>query len=378
MENPKALQHRLMVFAPTCRAVSETFVRANLQGLPFDLTAFFGDERPLSHPWRLAYGLAILLSKAFTRLRWLRLASWPASVVSFVLIRLYRPQAVMVEFGFEAVRVMEACAWTGVPMVVHFRGSDASAHGRLGLLSERYRRLFCIAAGVVVKSKPMAQTLERLGVSPENLLISPSGANPKLFYGSDPAKAPNVLLAVGRFVNKKGPLHTIRSFYLLRVKAPELNAKLMMVGEGPLLSAAQILIEKLHLESSIELLGARNQDQVAELMREVRAFVQHSLVAPDGDSEGSPVAVMEAQISGLPVVATRHAGIPEVVLDGQTGLLVDEGDEQAMAEAMQVILSDGALAAQLGKAGQVRAKQLFKIDNHLNDITELLLSLIEN
>ncbi len=125
---------RLLVFAPTRRAPTETFVRANLHGLPFEITAYFGDERPLSDPCRLAYGLAIFASKALTRLGLLRLATLPGSLVAWCLIRRHQPDVLMVEFGFEAVRVMEACAWSGVPMVVHFRGSDASAQGRLGLL----------------------------------------------------------------------------------------------------------------------------------------------------------------------------------------------------------------------------------------------------
>ena len=79
-------------------------------------------------------------------------------------------------------------------------------------------------------------------------------------------------------------------------------------------------------------------------MRQVRGFVQHSIVAPDGDSEGNPVAVMEAQLSGLPVVATRR-GIPEVVRDGETGLLVSEGDVDGMAVAMRRLVLEPALAA---------------------------------
>ena len=127
---------RLLVLAPTRRAASETFIRANLEGLPFATTAFFGDERPLRSPWRLVYGSAILLSKLLTRLRCPWLATWPASWVTWALIHRCRPDAVLVEFGFEAVRVMEACAWTGVPLVVHFRGSDASASNRRGMLEE--------------------------------------------------------------------------------------------------------------------------------------------------------------------------------------------------------------------------------------------------
>ena len=379
MENHTSLPHSLLVLAPSGRAVSETFVRANLQGLPFNVTAFFGDERPLKRPWRLAYGIAILLSKACTRLRWLRLASWPASVVTFGLIRSYRPQAVMVEFGFEAVRVMEACAWTGVPLVVHFRGSDASAQDRLGLLNRRYRRLMRIAAGVIVKSQPMAQTLLALGARPDRLLISPSGANPALFKGSAPATAPPVFLAVGRFVEKKGPLHTIQAFSRLNVAGlpMEQHPQLWMVGEGPLLAKAKTLVQSLALQERVHLLGLRTQEEVAALMREVRGFVQHSLVASDGDCEGSPVAVMEAQLSGLPVVATRHAGIPEVVLDGESGYLVDEGDVAAMAAAIARLIEDPALAARLGDCGRRRVQEGFTIDHHLDELSKLLLKVMD-
>ena len=108
-------------------------------------------------------------------------------------------------------------------------------------------------------------------------------------------------------------------------------------------------------------------------MRHVRAFVQHSLVASDGDSEGNPVAVMEAQLSGLPVIATRHAGIPEVVVDGVTGVLVAEGDVEAMANAMLTLLEEPMLAQQFGQAGQKRAREHFTVEHHLRDVTELLL-----
>ncbi len=126
-----SLQH-LLVFAPTRRAASETFVRANLEGLPFAVKAYFGDERPWGQPDRLAYGLSVLLSKVCTRLGLLRLAGWPAAVVAQMLIARHRPDVVLAEFGFHAVRVMEATHSLGVPLVVHFRGSDLSAAGKLG------------------------------------------------------------------------------------------------------------------------------------------------------------------------------------------------------------------------------------------------------
>ena len=364
----------LLVFAPTRRATSETFIRANLAGLPMRCIAYFGDEWPLNRPLQSLYATAIVLSKLLTQIRLLRAASWPAACVAWLLIRRYRPDAVQAEFGFEAVRVMEACAWSGVPMVVHFRGSDASARRRLNLLRQRYSRLMSIAAGVIVKSRTMADTLMALGAPAENILVSPSGANTDLFYGSAPVAAPPVLLSVGRFVAKKGPLQTIRSFaQVCRELGPrEPKLALWMVGDGPLLKPAQALVIALGLQDRVRFFGVQPQMRVAELMREVRGFVQHSMVAPDGDSEGNPVAVMEAQLSGLPVVATRHAGIPEVVLDGVTGLLVAEGDVSGMSMAIAQLLEDPQLCSRLGKAGCARVQAGFTLEHHLHDLSLFL------
>ena len=371
---------RLLVLAPTARATSETFVRANLKGLPFEMTAYFGDEFSISAPTRFLYSCSVGCSKLLTRLHCLRLACLPAALVAWGLIRRHRPNAVLVEFGFEAVRVMNACAWSGVPLVVHFRGSDASAQVSLGLLKKRYRRLLKISAGVIVKSRPMAATLLELGARSDCLLISPSGANTTLFYGSSPAQSPPVLLAVGRFVPKKGPLHTIRAFSMFcdDLNSEYLAPELWMVGDGPLLAAARSLVKELGLNHSVRFFGECSQTRVAELMREVRLFVQHSIVAPDGDSEGSPVAVMEAQLSGLPVVATRHAGIPEVVVEEETGLLVNEGDERAMADAMARLALDPCLAARLGECGRRRVQELFTIKHHLEEVTTLLRRVMAN
>ena len=369
-------QGSLLVFAPSRRAVSETFVRANLAGLPFHIRAWFGDERPLGQPLRGVYGWSILLSKVLTRLGLLRLAGLPAAWVAWLLIRLDPPDVVLAEFGFEAVRVMEACSWAGVPLVVHFRGSDASARTRIGRLAHRYRRLFTIAGGVIVKSRPMLERLEQLGASRDQILISPSGADAALFHGSQPQAASPVLLAVGRFVAKKGPLLTLQSFHRCLQRWNGNGAEdpmLWMVGEGPLLSEARRFVDQSGMENSVVFAGACSQQEVAERMRQVRAFVQHSLVASDGDSEGNPVAVMEAQLSGLPVIATRHAGIPEVVLDGETGVLVAEGDVDAMADAMLTLLEKPMLAQQFGQAGQKRAREHFTVEHHLRDVTELLL-----
>ena len=142
---------RLLIFAPSRRAYSETFVRSNIKKLPFHTLAYFGDEYFSRSPLACAYGLSIFLSKILTRLGCLQLATLPASLVATLLIYRHKPDAVMAEFGFHAVRIMES-ARVGVPLLVHFRGSDASANRYIKVLHQRYRRLFSLTSGFWLKT----------------------------------------------------------------------------------------------------------------------------------------------------------------------------------------------------------------------------------
>jgi glycosyltransferase involved in cell wall biosynthesis len=97
-------------------------------------------------------------------------------------------------------------------------------------------------------------------------------------------------------------------------------------------------------------------------MGRVRGAVLHSVTTSDGDVEGTPVSVLEAGAAGLPVVATRHAGIADVVLDGETGLLVAERDVAGMADAVLALIRDPARAAALGRRGRERVAAEFSLD----------------
>ena len=367
---------RVLVLAPTRRARTETFVRANLARLPFAVEACFGDEVPWREPLKALYGLAVLISKILTRLGWLRLATLPPSGVAMLLVRRHRPDVVMVEFGFHAVRVMEL-ARTGVPLAVHFRGADASAERYVKRLEQRYRRLFQLTSAVIVKNQTMRSRLIALGAQPAHVLISPSGADEQRFQGATPASMPPRFLAVGRFVSKKGPLDTLEAFALMRKLTGKADAcRLVMVGDGPLLAEARERAHQLGLEQMVQFPGVLSPDAVAEQMRRSRVFVQHSRTAEDGDEEGCPVSVMEAQLCGLPVVATRHGGIPDVVVDQQTGRLVAEGDRMGMAEAMALLADRPDLAGAWGAAGQRRGRARFTVGHHVDQVSALLHTLV--
>jgi glycosyltransferase involved in cell wall biosynthesis len=97
-----------------------------------------------------------------------------------------------------------------------------------------------------------------------------------------------------------------------------------------------------------------------------------------GDSEGTPLAVIEAGASGLPIVATRHAGIKDVVIEGITGILVDEGDVEGMAEGMIQMARDPALAAQYGEKASQRVREEFEISKQLGKLGALLASVVRD
>jgi glycosyltransferase involved in cell wall biosynthesis len=101
-------------------------------------------------------------------------------------------------------------------------------------------------------------------------------------------------------------------------------------------------------------------------------FIQHSIVAFNGDSEGTPVGVLEGMAAGLPVVSTFHAGIPDVVQHEYTGYLVDENDIDVMAHYMMKICDDRNLAKKMGQAGKERIKNHFTLEKHLNTINQLI------
>jgi len=118
------------------------------------------------------------------------------------------------------------------------------------------------------------------------------------------------------------------------------------------------------------------QIKVAEILRGARAFVQHSLTASCGDSEGTPVAILEAQASRLPVISTFHKGITDTVLDGKTGLLSEEGNVQQMADNMLLLAKDPVLAGRMGYEARDHALLHYSIQKSISSLDQIIRNVI--
>jgi glycosyltransferase involved in cell wall biosynthesis len=134
-----------------------------------------------------------------------------------------------------------------------------------------------------------------------------------------------------------------------------------IVGDGPLRASLATRIAELQLGSQVRLTGALVHDAVIDRYRQATVFALPCVTGADGDRDGIPNVILEAMAMGLPVVSTRHSGIPEAVQDGRSGLLVPTGDPQALADAIAHLIEDQVLRDRLGRRGRQRVKEDFDV-----------------
>jgi colanic acid/amylovoran biosynthesis glycosyltransferase len=361
------------VISPQENAYSQTFIRAHKDYLPAETKSLYASDYenvsdelgPLVRP-----ALARRLRRALLRRSFNLDSNYFQQQALQRFLKQNRIEAVLAEFGPTAIVIMDACRQMNVPLIAHFHGFDAYRQQTLETYGPRYKELFKIAAAIVVVSRDMQAQLKRLGAPVEKIHYNSCGVETSFFSGADPLRNPPTFIAVGRFVSKKAPHLTLLAFKQMLEEVPD--ARLIMIGDGPLWEACYQMTRSLGLTRAVELPGPKSHSDVAAAMQKARAFVQHSIQTQDGDSEGTPVAVLEAAASGLPVIATRHAGIKEAVLDQKTGLLVDEGDIKAMAEHMVRLAQDAQLAANLGQAGREWVSSEYSMEKSIKTLWHII------
>lgn len=164
-------------------------------------------------------------------------------------------------------------------------------------------------------------------------------------------KERDLIVHVARLVEKKGTSVLLNA--MEKVVASRPSARLIVIGDGPLRFDLEAQVDRLGLARNVSFLGAVPHSEATSWIARASVVAVPSIVASDGDCEGLPTVLFEAGALATAVVATRHSGIPEAVVDGQTGLLVDERDVEGLAEALEKSLSDPDRAATMG--GNARA-----------------------
>ena len=240
------------------------------------------------------------------------------------------------------------------PIVVSFHGFDASrwvvTHG-----PGCYEKLFSEDVLVMPVSGYLAGRLEKLGCPSEKIQIHHTGVKLEEFPLAEREPAvggPVKLLSIGRFVEKKGLEYGIRAVARVRRERPDRKIVYRIVGDGELAGDLMRLIERLGLNDCVELLGPRSHREIPSLLRESDVFLLPSVRSAEGDEEGIPVSLMEAMATGLPVVSTLHAGIPELVEEGVSGFLAPERDEETLARRIIDLVDHPERWPEMGRQGR--------------------------
>lgn len=308
----------------------------------------FTRRAPLSPMDRLHLPLAAVTGYLRDRTSRQPFGTGRAALIDF--LRAQKTEAILAEFGTQALVVARLANDMGLPVFTYFRGTDASRVLRSSRMVDAYRRMMPRLDAVFSVSQFLLDNLARHGITHPNCHVVPSGVDVRRFAPG--TKKPGTFLAVGRMVEKKAPQITLRAF---AKAARGRDAQLTFIGDGPLLGPCQSLARDLGVADQVTFAGALPHDAVRERLETTEAFLQHSVTAKNGNTEGLPTAIQEALACGCITLSTRHAGIPEAVDDGVNGYLVAEWDEGGFSERIARLLdtSDRRAMAQAARATAV-------------------------
>lgn len=344
----------ICICQPLFNAQTETFIKAHEKNLPGNTYILYGGGIPRY----TSDGLT--LPEYYLD---------PETAFKKFIIK-NRIDIVLAEYGPTGVGIIDICRKIKMPYVVHFHGYDAHSVPTIQKYLVSYRKMFFEASGLIAVSNFMKQQLISLGCPETKILVNPYGVDCSKFVTTKPSLNKPQIIAIGRFCDKKAPYLTILSFKQVLITCPD--ATLVMIGDGELLESSKQLANSLNLENSIKFLGVRDHSEIALILRESRIFVQHSLQTSYGDAEGTPVAILEAQACGLPIVSTKHAGICEAVIHAETGFLVNEGDVQEMAKYIVTLLTNTSLADKMGQNARLHMTDHYSMDKSISNLYEFL------
>jgi colanic acid/amylovoran biosynthesis glycosyltransferase len=188
-------------------------------------------------------------------------------------------------------------------------------------------------------------------------------------------REPHTILSVGRLVEKKGFADLIAACAALRDQGRPLNC--IIVGDGPLHGELQTLISSLNLQDRVELVGPRPQEDLVKIMHKSTIFALPCIVTETGDRDGLPTVLLEALAAGLPCISTDVAGVPEIITDQTTGLLVPPGRPAALANAMARLLSEPDARVRMAWKGREKAERDFDLKRNVATLATLFATHIQ-
>jgi glycosyltransferase involved in cell wall biosynthesis len=261
---------------------------------------------------------------------------------------------------------------TGIPYSFTAHGSDI--HREKRMLSEKVAEARFVVPISEFNRKVILEACSANGAGADKLVVIHCGVDSRFFQppatsnGSHLTNKELNLLCIGTLHEVKGQAFLLEACRLLKEMGYPFSCR--FVGDGPDKAALAAQAANAGLDGSVHFLGRRTREEIVRLIQEADVLVAPSVASQDGRREGIPVVLMEAMACKLPVVASRLSGIPELVKDGKTGLLVPPGDAEALAEALAYLYKQPEKRQQLGQAGRERILQTFDLHKNAAELAQ--------
>jgi glycosyltransferase involved in cell wall biosynthesis len=278
---------------------------------------------------------------------------------------------VHVHFGTQASDAWGVASRLKLPLLVTLHGYDINNYkewwesGKGGSRNRNYpSRLLALAeekdVSFLAVSEAIRQRAVEFGIPPDKVEVSYIGVDSERFTpGPEPLHRRTKILFVGRLVEKKGCIYLVQAFNRIQEDFP--RAELIVVGSGPL--EADLRQHALETDTRVTFTGALSSEAVREYLGESRVVCVPSIVAENGDAEGLPIIVMEAQACGVPVITSARGADLEGIVDGETGFAHDEGDVDRISDCLRRLLTDERLLSVMGAAARRRILDDFDIQD---------------
>lgn len=368
----------IAIFRNNLFRISETFITQQAQQLrqfkPFYLGRLRYGDAPDG-----AVALALRDLYGMPAIGWQMISRNPQPFLRLLGDR--KPALIHAHFGIDGVYALPLAKRLGIPLVTTFHGFDATlstpallsspAWANYPLFRHRLAQqgdLF-LCASAFIRDRLLA-----MGFPEARTRVHYIGVNCQNIQPRDPGEEMPVILHVARLSAVKGTKYLIRALAALSQTRPDME--LVIIGDGPLKASLQALAKSLGVADKVRFLGALAHAQVLAWMRKATFLVLPSVRTATGRVEGLGIVLQEAAATGVPAIGSRQGGIPEGIVDGETGLLVPERDDRALSGAMEALLADPAARLAMGARARAHVERHFDIrvqtealEKHYDDLT---------
>lgn len=274
-----------------------------------------------------------------------------------------KPDVIHGHFGLDSYRLINLKQKFDLPLIVNFYGYDVIRLPQEFGWTRRYKKLAKEGDLFFVGSKDMKNNIIDLGFPEDKIRILKLGINLQDITFQHRTSVGSNLMMVGRMVEKKGFEYAIRAIKILDSQGVDIH--LDLYGDGKLRSELESLVGELDINEEVTFHGQVNNKVVFDELYKHDVLLVPSVQAKDGDREGIPQTTVEGMATGIPVIASDHAGLPELVIHNKTGLQVPERDPKALSEAIKTYLSNSDLIQKVSRNGRKRVEQEHSISTQV-------------